>query len=188
MEDHGDGYEPPAFKVNLIPQQRSLAPVDESQEYRPPIHRARESYRSDGGGSSVYSPERPYSPRNLHRTPTSSSVPLAFDPYGYQPDVPEPIERSERRHLDPDSAFTGGVPILPSWRRHLISWILAVVGTCVFIFTIIFAWNATGGQNADTRLLFSDPGRTILVLQVLGTVTTSLLAELVVASCEMVAP
>ena len=76
--------------------------------------------------------------------------------------------------------------IRPSWRRHLITWVLAIFALVFYIFTVIFAWNASLGRDADTRLLFEDPGRTILVLQILGTSTTTLFSELVICTCETV--
>jgi hypothetical protein len=63
---------------------------------------------------------------------------------------------------------------------------VAFFAVCAFVFTTIFAWNATAGGRADTRLLFDSPGRTILVLQILTNLTTTLLGELVIASAEMV--
>lgn len=76
--------------------------------------------------------------------------------------------------------------INPIWRRHLIVWILAFFAVVFYVVTVIFAWNASLGKDADTRLLFEDPSRTILVLQVLGTSTTALFSELVICTCEMV--
>jgi hypothetical protein len=181
--DHGDGYES-AVRAHLISQRQNLLTPD-AQQHRPAIQRARDSFISDGLESSVDSPEGPQS-WEAPSSQNSSRVPLAYDPYGYQPYVPEPQSKPEVRYLHPSQPDKTGVPILPTWRRYLITWILAFVSICCFAFTIIFAWNASEGQYADTRLLFEDPGRTILVLQILGTVTTALFGELIVASCEMV--
>ena len=54
------------------------------------------------------------------------------------------------------------------------------------MFTCIFAFNATRGANADMRLIFDDPARTILVLQILTNITTTLFGELIIASSDMV--
>ena len=182
--DHGDGYES-AVRAHLISQRQNLLTPVDPQQHRPAIQRARDSFVSDGFESSVYSPEDHQSWK-APSTQNSSRVPLAYDPYGYQPYVPGPQAKPEVRYLHPRETDTRGVPVLPTWRRYLITWILAVVAICWFVFTIIFAWNASEGQYADTRLLFENPGRTILALQILGTVTTALFGELVVASCEMV--
>ena len=68
------------------------------------------------------------------------------------------------------------------------TWILAAVSISFFVFTILFAYNANNGQHADTRFLFRDPGRTILVLQILTNITTASIAELAISSHEAVFP
>jgi hypothetical protein len=65
---------------------------------------------------------------------------------------------------------------------------LALLTVCAFVATSLFAWNATGGSHADSRFLFSDPGRTILTLQLLTNFTTALFGELLIASFEAVRP
>ena len=109
-------------------------------------------------------------------------------PYGTRtpPDFPLKPEQYNKISIDPKHTVPYGVPIQSAWRKDLLTWLLALLAIAFFIFTVIFASNATRGDQADTRLLFSDPGRTILVLQILTNVTTTLFGELLVASCEMV--
>jgi hypothetical protein len=66
------------------------------------------------------------------------------------------------------------------------TWILSAFSIGSFAFTVLFAWNANSGQHADTRFLFQDPGRTILVLQVLTNITTICIAELAMSAYEAV--
>ena len=188
--DHGDGYDSQAstaVRVRLIPRKPiSFDSAADFQQYRPP-----DSYEPEGIESTGSEPPERAEIRSWDSSRSQSSTPATFrqDRYAYQPYVPAPAPRTELRYItpqDPGPSNTKGFIILPSWRRHLITWLLAFLALLFFVFTVIFAWNATGGQHADTRLLFENPGRTILVLQILGTVTTTLFTELVVASCEMV--
>jgi hypothetical protein len=107
------------------------------------------------------------------------------DPYAYHPPTRPDIVYSAS-DPDPPPAPAVGAVIRPVWRRHLIVWILAFLAVAFYVVTVIFAWNASLGKDADTRLLFEDPSRTILVLQVLGTSTTTLFSELVICTCEIV--
>jgi hypothetical protein len=88
----------------------------------------------------------------------------------------------------PDTPGLKGYAIESALRRHFVTWIDYFLALFFFVFTVIFAWSATGGTNADTRFFFKDPGITILVLQISSTVTASLLTETLIASCEMVSP
>ena len=116
-------------------------------------------------------------------TVTNPRVPR--DPYAYYPPSnTAAVHSAADRDPAPDAPV--GDIINPVWRRHLIGWILAFFAVACYVVTVIFAWNASLGKDADTRLLFQDPSKTILVLQVLGTSTSSLLAELVICTCEMV--
>src|SRR5271163_191016 len=100
--------------------------------------------------------------------------------------VTPPLSLRGRGGGDPPPDYGRGIQILPIWRRHLLTWILLFWAIVFFVFTIIFAWNATGGEHANTRLLFEDPGKTVLVLQILTNVTTALFGELAISASEMV--
>jgi hypothetical protein len=185
--DHGDGYDAQAstaVRVQLIPRKPT-------NQYRPPPQRAPESYEPHDIESKGSEPPQRAEIRSWDSSRSQASTPtiLNRDKYAYQPYVSASAARTDLHYSTPpatDLSNTRGFIILPTWRRHLITWVLAFIASVCFVFTIVFAWNATGGENADTRLLFENPGRTILVLQILGTVTTTLFAELVIASCEMV--
>lgn len=192
--DHGDGYDSQAsaaVRVRLIPRKPTNFGARDFHQYRPPLERAPNSFEPQGIESTASEPPQRAEIRSWDSSRSQASTPATpgQDRYTYQPYVPAPASRTERDYSTPpelDPLNSKGFIILPTWRRHLITWALAFVALVFFVFTIVFAWNATGGQKANTRLLFENPGRTILVLQILGTVTTTLFAELVVASCERV--
>lgn len=192
--DHGDGYDSQpsaAVRVRLIPRKPANFGARDVHQYRPPPQRAPDSFEPQGIESTASEPPQRAEIRSWDSSRSQASTPttLGQDRYTYQPYVPAPASRTELHYStppSPDPSNTKGFIILPTWRRHLITWALAFVALVFFVFTIVFAWNATEGQMANTRLLFENPGRTILVLQILGTVTTTLFAELVIASCERV--
>jgi hypothetical protein len=192
--DHGDGYDSQpstAVRVRLIPRKPTSFVAGDSHQYRLPLQRDRDSYEPQTTESTSSEPPQRAEIRSWDSSHSHASTPAALRPgrYTYQAYVPPPLPRTELHYSTPsesDPSNTKGFIILPTWRRHLITWVLAFMALVFFLFTVVFAWNATGGEKADTRLLFENPGRTILVLQILGTVTTTLFAELVVASCEMV--
>lgn len=183
--NQGDGYESSSVREHLI-YGRPSSTTTNYRQYNPITPQIPESYQPDLVESyPSQQGEAPQSKEQLH-VYNSSQTTLRQDPYAYQRYVPESSQPSLGYALDPGSSNPHGFMIQPAWRRHLMNWIVAFLAVCFFVFTIIFARNATQGENADTRLLFSNPGRDILVLQVLGTVTTTLLGELLISSCEMV--
>jgi hypothetical protein len=94
-------------------------------------------------------------------------------------------------HLAPsgfDLTSGGGRKLGCPWRQEFMTWILSAFPIGSFALTVLFAWNANSGQHADTRFLFQDPGRTILVLQVLTNITTICMAELAMSAYEAVHP
>lgn len=141
-----------------------------------------------------YAPRRPDRPPPPSHNSSESTLKTPNDLYSYQPPSSSPLAYVEPKPEHQYSTFetppfkreADGLPIQTPWRRHLLNWLVALFAVCAFVFTTIFAWNATAGGRADTRLLFDAPGRTILVLQILTNLTTSLLGELVIASAEMV--
>jgi hypothetical protein len=152
--------------------------------------------------SSVYAPEIPrQQPYEIYSPGNSSESTRRRDGYSYQPYVAPPIDAIEqpqqgftlksepsyrRISSNPDDPNGQGREIQPTWRRNLLTWVLALFAVVLFVSTSLFAANATRGANADTRFLFSNPGRTILVLQILTNITTTLFGELLIASCELV--
>jgi len=108
--------------------------------------------------------------------------------YGPRSPVDFPLKSGEysKISVDPNQRGPYGVKVQPGWRRACLTWVLGFFAVASFVFTAIFAFNATRGDHADTRLLFDNPGKTILVLQILTNVSTTLFSELLVASCEMV--
>jgi hypothetical protein len=101
-------------------------------------------------------------------------------------DYPLKLEGYNTISVDPNHNGPNGVRIQSGWRRALLTWLLAILALASFLFTVLFAYNATRGAQADTHLIFNSPGRTILVLQILTNISTTLFGELLVASCEMV--
>ena len=180
--EKGDGYESSPARGYAKPA--PLTPY--SQQYYPShFQGGAEAYQMP---SSVYSPHRD---SFGGRTPPTNSTEttLGHYPEPYQYNLPEssvPFIPPKPLELNHDPLNVNGTVIHSAFRRHLLAWILAFLAICCFVFTTIFAWNATGGVHADSRLLFDDPGRTILVLQILTNVTTALFGELVIMSCEMV--
>jgi hypothetical protein len=148
-------------------------------------------------------PRKPASPYQSYNQGSSST--LRADPYSYQPydpytSVSETYVPHSETYLPPVAEMKSptyvtvaqpqdhGSVIQPPWRRYLWVWLLALLTVCAFVATSLFAWNATGGSHADSRFLFSDPGRTILTLQLLTNFTTALFGELLIASFEAVRP
>jgi len=109
-------------------------------------------------------------------------------PYpGAQTPVDYPL-KSEYNQISVDPVQREGMKIQPGWRRQFLTWLLALLALTSFVITVLFAYNASRGNQADTRFIFSNPGKTILVLQILTNISTTLFGELLVASCEMVCP
>ena len=181
--ERGYGDESPTVNDRLIPRRAVRAPIGD-EIYPESLQRGPQPYQPDGMESTY--PRRPVS-LSWQPPETGNSSEATLRPYAYQQYAPNPPGKSELRYsLQADPSAVKGYVIQPNWKRHFLAWILAFLAICFFVFTIVFAWNATGGSNADTRLLFNNPGHTILVLQVCSTVTTAMFAELIVASCEMV--
>lgn len=181
--DRADGDESATVNDRLIPRRRVPSPFGD-QTFPESLQRGPQAYQPNGMESTY-----PRHPVSLSWQPpeTGNSSEATLKPYTYQSYAPNVPGKSELRYsLQADPSVVPGFVIQPNWRRHFLTWILAFLAICLFVFTIIFAWNATGGAKADTRLLFNDPGHTILMLQICSTATTSLFAELIVASCEMV--
>jgi hypothetical protein len=183
--NQGDGYESSEVREHLI-YRRPSSTTTEYRQYNPNTRPIPESYQPDVIES--YPPQQGEAPQSQEHLNTydSSQTTLRQDPYAYQRYVPVPSEPRLEHDLDAGSSNPYGFMIQPAWRRHLMAWITAFLTICFFVFTIIFARNATQGENADIRLLFNNPGRDILVLQVLSTVSTTLLGELLISTCEMV--
>ena len=187
--DHVYRDESTTVNDRLIPRKPLRSPFRD--EFFPEsLQRGPQVYQPDGMESTQ--PRRPAS-FSWQPPDTGNTSEATLNPYSYRsyaPDVhnvPNIPGKSEVRYsLHGDPSMVPGYVIQPNWRKHFLTWVLAILAICFFVFTIIFAWNATGGANADTRLLFNDPGHTILVLQICSTATTALFAELIVASCEMV--
>jgi len=188
--DRGDGYETASGQRYSIPRKPTPS-SPYSQQYHP-------SYFNGGGDpyrssrtESAYPPHRDDPSLSAEKIPptASSEATLREYPEPYHSNLPPssvPLIDPKQQDLNRDPLNPNGTVINRPFRRHLLTWCLAFLAICCFVFTIIYAWNATGGEHANTRLLFADPGRTILVLQVLTNVTTALFSELVIMSCEMV--
>jgi len=180
--ERGDGEESTTVNDRLIPR-RPMKP-QLGYDYPESLQRGPQEYQPNPMEST--NPRRPVS-LSWQPPETGNSSESTLRPHAYPQYAPVPRGKSELRYsLQGDPSAVKGYVIQPNWKRHFLTWILAFLAICFFVFTVIFAWNATGGSHADTRLLFNNPGHTILVLQVCSAVTTALLAELIVASCEMV--
>jgi hypothetical protein len=128
-------------------------------------------------------PRKPLSPYESYSHETSSTT-LPKDPYAYQP-YGQPSSEKVMSYTTPVEQ-PHGIIVHSAWRRYLFVWLLAFFAVCAFVGTTIFAWNATGGDHADPRFLFDDPGKTILTLQLLTNLTTALFGELIITSFEAV--
>jgi hypothetical protein len=85
----------------------------------------------------------------------------------------------------------GGFFNVVDWTRQMsriTKWSVSRDAYCILLFvvTILFAWNAARGDNSNPRFLFSDPGVTVIVLQLLTNATAMLLGEMERATFEMV--
>ena len=184
--DRGDGYE--AGLARRLPRPNASSEVTEDlypveQQQGPDPYAIESSFRQ-----SMLVPPRSWNPTPVQ---SASQTTLGQDPYSYEPFIP-PEEKAPAREdaagfpFDRDFSAPKGIVIQSVWGRYFLSWFVLFLAICFFVFTVIFAWNATGGAKANTRFLFKDPGRTILVLQICSTVSTTLFAEVIIASCEMV--
>ena len=179
-------------------------PMNDTLQVRQPLSN-RDTIRSSG--STFIPPQNAHDQYAYHRyvpeSPTKLEEEIQQTPEyqggydqtrDYEPKSPQvqvqhvtaPLALRGRDGSEPPPDYGGGMQILPIWRRHLLTWILLFWAIVFFVFTIIFAWNATGGEHANTRLLFEDPGKTVLVLQILTNVTTALFGELAISASEMV--
>lgn len=180
--ERGYGDESATVNDRLIPR-RPVTSQFRDENYPEPLQRGPQAYQPNAMESADL---RPVS-LSWQPPETGNSSESTLRPHAYQQYAPIPVGKSELRYsLQGDPSAVKGYVIQPNWKRHFLTWILAFLAICFFVFTVIFAWNATGGSNADPKYLFNDPGHTILVLQVCSTATTALFAELIVASCEMV--
>ena len=200
--DQEDGYDQPEVQRFQIPRKPSTMSPDEvrslprvhPQPRQFPPEETMESNRGyaphRGIGSESWDAGRSRnstgSPIQSPRTPQTPRDPYAYQPYGLSTEPKDQVVYIASEETEPNSESDKGVIIRQTWKRHLVTWILAIFALVFYILTVIFAWNASLGQDADTRLLFEDPGRTILVLQILGTTTTTLFSELVICTCEAV--
>ena len=187
--DLGHGYEQFQVREHLIPRRPVTdQPMQESGQGPLPTADPFDDGIESGLPPRSWNP----TPSSMEAMPSVSDVPLSD-----QPRRPLNLTQREgdgnrrlRRRLnsldDPLPAGTRGFTIQSALQRHFFSWVAYFLAVCFFVFTVIFAWNATGGAKANRRFLFTNPGRTILVLQICSTVTTSLFAESLIASCEMV--
>jgi hypothetical protein len=182
--DLSHGYETSQVRAHLIPRK----PPGSRQGTGWPPTDAAGTY-DDGIETSP--------PRSWNPTPSSMEAVTNASEITLQGQLREPLNPAQgtsplndrpQRHRRAKNSFEGpkGHAIQSTLQRHLFTWVAYFFALCFFVFTVIFAWNATGGAKADTHFLFKNPGRTILVLQICSTVTTSLFAESLIASCEMV--
>jgi hypothetical protein len=132
-------------------------------------------------------------PRSWNPTPSSmEAIASITEPtFSGQPshqtlNRPQSQGRRLRRQTIFDGTEQRGFAIQSAIQRHFFSWVMYFFAICFFVFTVIFAWNATGGAKTNRHFIFTNPGRTILVLQICSTVTTSLFAECLISSFEMV--
>jgi hypothetical protein len=193
--DQGDGYEAAAVSGRLIPRKPVLPRVSYTRTLRSESSLV-ESMEDAVDGSELHPSGSQWTRQDSSQTTLTTGASYPYYPYEtvINTESSDPFIRTDLRQQTasrvPDSPppekEAMGTVIKPVWKRHLLTWALAFLAVCLFVFTAYFAWNATGGDHANTRLLFSDPGRTILILQILTNITTTLFGELVVASCEMV--